>query len=227
MRAVGMLIGEVQNCERFTAEQEAQLYLLMRTGDIEARDRLFMSCVPWAIRQAGIFYRNAMHRGNTRSNIDDMTQEALWGLLESLRIFNPAKGRLTTIAHHYIYRRLIWYSKTNNIIHIPVDRCGKKDEFNPATLPITSLEALPVLNSIEDDDTSTAIKRYDDDELINKHIADLPERWRKILYMRFWEGRTLQDIGNIIGLTRERIRQIEAKAIKRLQSTIRNSGVIA
>jgi DNA-directed RNA polymerase sigma subunit (sigma70/sigma32) len=43
-------------------------------------------------------------------------------------------------------------------------------------------------------------------------LASLDDRERKIIYERFVNGKTLQEIGNEFGLTRERIRQIEENA---------------
>ncbi len=39
----------------------------------------------------------------------------------------------------------------------------------------------------------------------------------KILKMRFWDDKTLEDIGSELGITREGVRQIEVKALKKLR----------
>ncbi|MGX7589298.1 sigma-70 family RNA polymerase sigma factor [Candidatus Vidania fulgoroideorum] len=58
--------------------------------------------------------------------------------------------------------------------------------------------------------------------LINKILDFIPEKEKKILKMRFGIGyknpSTLEQIGNVFGVTRERIRQIESKALKRLNN---------
>ena len=57
-------------------------------------------------------------------------------------------------------------------------------------------------------------------------LAGLPERSRKVLTDRFGlspkrELRTLDAIGKEYGVTRERIRQIEAKALRKLRHSSR------
>ncbi|MEK7193348.1 MAG: sigma-70 family RNA polymerase sigma factor [Patescibacteria group bacterium] len=58
-------------------------------------------------------------------------------------------------------------------------------------------------------------------DLIQNILADLTERERKILTMRFGleDGvtHTLEEVGKVFGVTRERIRQIEAKALERIR----------
>ena len=58
-------------------------------------------------------------------------------------------------------------------------------------------------------------------EQTRKVLATLSPREEKVLRMRFGIGEkhdhTLEDVGQVLGVTRERIRQIEAKAIKRLR----------
>jgi len=62
-------------------------------------------------------------------------------------------------------------------------------------------------------------------EKLNDVLASLTERERKILEMRFGlvdgYGHTLEEIGNIYNVTRERIRQIEAKALRKLRHPTR------
>ncbi|MBF0494934.1 MAG: sigma-70 family RNA polymerase sigma factor, partial [Candidatus Omnitrophica bacterium] len=56
-------------------------------------------------------------------------------------------------------------------------------------------------------------------------LSTLTERERKVLVLRFGIGdgcpRTLEEVGKIFAVTRERVRQIEAKALKKLRHPIR------
>jgi RNA polymerase primary sigma factor len=66
-------------------------------------------------------------------------------------------------------------------------------------------------------------------EQIHKVLALLTPREEKILRMRFGIGekseQTLEEIGNGFRLTRERIRQIEAKALRKLRHASRGKGL--
>ena len=59
-------------------------------------------------------------------------------------------------------------------------------------------------------------------EKLNEVLAGLSTRERKVLELRFGlkdgRQRTLEEVGQFFGVTRERIRQIEAKALRRLRS---------
>jgi RNA polymerase primary sigma factor len=67
-------------------------------------------------------------------------------------------------------------------------------------------------------------------QLLKEQMSDildsLNERERKVLEMRFGlkdgQGRTLEEVGQEFGVTRERIRQIEAKALRKLRHPIRS-----
>ncbi|MEN6615714.1 MAG: sigma-70 family RNA polymerase sigma factor [Syntrophorhabdus sp.] len=58
-------------------------------------------------------------------------------------------------------------------------------------------------------------------EEIDSILATLTPREEKVVRMRLGIGEktdyTLEEVGDVFGLTRERIRQIEAKALKKLQ----------
>jgi RNA polymerase sigma factor (sigma-70 family) len=65
-------------------------------------------------------------------------------------------------------------------------------------------------------------------EEINRLLAPLDEREREILRLRFGldrgEPRTLEEVGEYFNLTRERIRQIEARAMSKLRHPSSDTG---
>ncbi len=85
-------------------------------------------------------------------------------------------------------------------------------------------------NFVEDKDTPTASQQVYSrllSEKVNDILDSLPYREARILRLRFGldDGRfyTLEEVGRKFGLTRERIRQIETKALRRLRHP-RRSG---
>lgn len=53
-------------------------------------------------------------------------------------------------------------------------------------------------------------------------VEQLPERSRNILRMRFIEGRTLEEVGDALKLTRARIKQIQDAALKQVQKALKD-----
>ena len=66
-------------------------------------------------------------------------------------------------------------------------------------------------------------------EQLQQVLATLPAREQKVIRMRFGldDGytHTLEEVGFVFKVTRERIRQIEAKALRRLRAPTRNEKV--
>jgi RNA polymerase primary sigma factor len=99
-----------------------------------------------------------------------------------------------------------------------------------------SQEVLSIESPVGDEEDSTLSDFIPDDknitptqsaaqallrDLLKEILVDLTDRERKILAMRFGleDGvtHTLEEVGNVFGVTRERIRQIEAKALERIR----------
>ncbi|MCM1165528.1 MAG: RNA polymerase sigma factor RpoD [Lachnospiraceae bacterium] len=74
----------------------------------------------------------------------------------------------------------------------------------------------------------TAMKAVFKDEL-NKALNTLPEREREVLKFRYGVGydrsHTLEEVGRQFKVTRERIRQIEAKALRKLRSQSKSKAL--
>ncbi len=61
-------------------------------------------------------------------------------------------------------------------------------------------------------------------------VRDLQEKERKVIILRFGldggEAQTLEEIGQSLGLTRERVRQIETAALVKLRSVIEQKTMV-
>lgn len=72
----------------------------------------------------------------------------------------------------------------------------------------------------EDRDT-----RIDLERLFPAILETLTMREQKLLWCRFWADYTLDETGMVFGVTKERIRQIEAKAIRKLKHPTRSDAL--
>jgi RNA polymerase primary sigma factor len=59
------------------------------------------------------------------------------------------------------------------------------------------------------------------EKALHRAVAELPEREQTIVKLRYGldgdpEPKSLEEIGRILGITRERVRQLEAEALRRL-----------
>ena len=96
--------------------------------------------------------------------------------------------------------------------------------------PLKNDEDTPYLDLLENQDFIP----YDDqlmqgflNEKVDQLLEDLSERETKILKMRFGffgDVKTLEEIGKEIGLSRERVRQIEKKAKLKLKTKLQNES---
>ena len=89
-----------------------------------------------------------------------------------------------------------------------------------------SPDAPPSVNGLGDldvptDDPTTAIERAEDLEIVGTVMARLGPKLADVLRRRHLEGQTLQQVGEVYGVTKERIRQLELQAAMK----IRESGI--
>ena len=97
------------------------------------------------------------------------------------------------------------------------------DGGNPAEVAIPELKhwgKILEMSSVEmtpDEEVTVSL----DMEVLRRAVAQLPERERDVVKLRYGlngdiEPASLEEIGRRLGITRERVRQIEADALERL-----------
>ena len=89
----------------------------------------------------------------------------------------------------------------------------------------------PLLDTLPDEhnlDPSLLLQDTDLKEHIDAWLQQLTEKQRVVMELRFGlndrEAATLEDVGEQLGVTRERVRQIQIEALKRLRRILRREG---
>lgn len=75
-----------------------------------------------------------------------------------------------------------------------------------------------LLQQIGMDDDDPLDHMSDEAELLLvMSLRNMTEREKKVIILRYFEQKTLKEVGEIIGVQQERVRQIEAKAIRKMR----------
>ncbi len=98
--------------------------------------------------------------------------------------------------------------------------------------PIGNMTEKSLLDTIADDranDPSDALQEDDLKASIDRWLDELSEKQREVVARRFglrgYETSTLEDVGREIGLTRERVRQIQVESLRRLRDIMEKQGL--
>ncbi|PKM77685.1 MAG: FliA/WhiG family RNA polymerase sigma factor [Firmicutes bacterium HGW-Firmicutes-15] len=80
-----------------------------------------------------------------------------------------------------------------------------------------------IIDLLEDDNANDAVELVELEEVKNllaKSIARLPDKEKTVVYLYYYEGLTLKEIGSVLGLSESRISQLHTKAILRLRGSL-------
>lgn len=101
---------------------------------------------------------------------------------------------------------------TFNGAHQEVKRIWFQRDLEPELLPGEPIPDAP--------DDSDPLRERDAKVLAGMLLERCKPQEAQVLTMRYMEEMTLQEIGQVMGVTRERIRQIERKALLRLKGYV-------
>ena len=131
------------------------------------------------------------------------------------------------------YERRPTSEELSDILDIPVEKIDEALSHSGSPLsvdaPFEEGESNSLLDVLPSGDTPTTDKSLMNESLateIDRALSTLSEREKEILQMLFGIGcqeMTLEEIGDHFGLTRERVRQVKEKALRRLRSTSRST----
>ena len=143
-----------------------------------------------------------------RHALDELVSEGDAVLLRAITLFDPSRGfRFSTYGTHALRRRFARYIGSREHQH---------------AVPVDFRDAPPIPDRRR---WTPAYERQTEArvEWLETAIYELDPRERYIVRCRFgwgreFEPRTLQDIAGELGVSRERVRQLEARAMRKLQA---------
>ncbi|MCH1925480.1 RNA polymerase sigma factor RpoS [Shewanella sp. C32] len=120
-----------------------------------------------------------------------------------------------------------------NVASADVSRMLKLNEkITSVDTPIGGDNDKALLDVLTDEDMNTPDSQVQDEDIsksVVKWLNELNSKQREVLARRFgllgYEPATLEDVGAEIGLTRERVRQIQVEALKRLREMLSSQGL--
>ena len=265
--SLGIYFKEIDSIPLMTREEEYELAVKAKQGDILARDRIVKANLRFVVSVAKKYQSSAFE-------LNDLINEGNIGLMIAIDKFDPEKG------YHFISYAVWWIrqtilkaiyekgkmirlpsNKTNDIIKIENARKSLKaklteeEELEQVAImlnmtPVHVQEMMMIskdvfsldskvgsdesdsnsLGEMLEDTTSVSPEenaiQNDMKEQIDNVLSTLTEKEAQILRYRFGlngkKAMSLKEVGEVFNLTKERIRQIEKKAIKRLQHPTRS-----
>ncbi len=152
-------------------------------------------------------------------------------VVKELNVYLRAARELTQILDHDPTPEEI-----AELVDKPIDEVkrmlGLNERITSVDTPIGKDADKSLLETLADENNSDPADILLDDNLkanIDHWLSELPEKQREVLAHRFGlrghEKATLEEVGKKIGLTRERVRQIQVEALKALREIMEEHGL--
>ncbi|KKU88027.1 MAG: RNA polymerase sigma factor [Microgenomates group bacterium GW2011_GWF2_47_9] len=205
---LGLSLRDALETPPLTPLQEMSLGEKVMAGDRGAFE-YFVRANMWLVVKIA-----QRHAGKGDMPVLDLIQEGSIGLLQAVNHFNPKKGkRFSASASAWI----------NTSIALAIRKQGSHSPPLSLDEPIDNDEGRVLGEMLQDKSPSPEVETQNTlllDFLVF-HLASLNPRQRQVLELRYGvpngETYTLEEVGEKLGVTKERARQIEAQALGNLR----------
>ena len=226
-------LQEIGREELVSVEEEVELAQRIKKGDRKALEKLTRANLRFVVSVAKQYQNQGL-------SLPDLINEGNVGLIKAAEKFDETRGfKFISYAVWWIRQSILQaIAEQSRIVRLPLNQVGSVNKINkvlnkfeqenerkPSLEEISEKVDLDVLvnNDSPMADRSLVLESLRAE--INTALQSLNERERNVIEAFFGinqQEMTLDEIGTKYGLTRERVRQIKEKAIRRLRNSTKN-----
>ena len=227
-------IGEVP---LLTPEEEIELARRIKQGDQEALEKLTKANLRFVVSVAKQYQNQGLSLG-------DLINEGNLGLIKAAKRFDETRGfKFISYAVWWIRQSILQaLAEQSRVVRLPLNRVGALNKIGKTYAALeqalerepSASEIAEQLDVIENDHQPPPDHDLMNESLkveIERALATLTKREAEVVRLYFGLGQehplTLEEIGERFNLTRERVRQIKEKAIRRLRHASRSRALRA
>ena len=229
-------LQEIGREDLITVEEEVELAQRIRKGDRIALEKLTRANLRFVVSVAKQYQNQGL-------SLPDLINEGNLGLIKAAEKFDIVRLPLNQVGSlNKISKAFSKFEQENerrpspeelaDELEIPVDKISDTLKVSGRHIsvdaPFVEGEDNSLLDVLVNDDSPMADRSLVNESLsreIDRALSTLTEREKDIIQMFFGintQEMTLEEIGDKFGLTRERVRQIKEKAIRRLRQNSRS-----
>ena len=230
-------LHEIGKVDLITAEEEVELARRIRKGDGPAMEKLIKANLRFVVSVSKQYQNQGL-------SLPDLINEGNLGLIKAAQRFDETRGfKFISYAVWWIRQSILQaLAEQARIVRLPLNKIGSINKINKTFAELeqkferepTIMEIAEALELAPEDVLLNGETPSPDRGLLNDSLRKEIERalstltYREASIIRLYFGlngkhpHTLEEIGEEFNLTRERVRQIKEKAIKRLKHTTRS-----
>ena len=229
-------LQEIGHEELISAEEEVELARRIKTGDRKALEKLTKANLRFVVSVAKQYQNQGL-------SLPDLINEGNIGLLKAAEKFDETRGfKFISYAVWWIRQSILQaIAEQGRVVRLPLNQVGSVNRINKVLSKFEQEnERKPSVEEMADGDGTSMIDFMQsdsdsstDEELLKESLraeiasalSVLNDRERNVIEAFYGINQpecTMEEIGKKYGLTRERVRQIREKAIRRLKQNTQN-----
>jgi RNA polymerase sigma factor (sigma-70 family) len=146
--------------------------------------------------------------------LEDAIQEGNIGLWNGINTFNGTGNILSWFNMNIRWEIMDYLTQNNNTVRIPKNKIVEKVRVYTQSTSTEIKDGYTIQDLIIDD-----IEEYDNSNEVflndlRHFISKMKDKYQKVFILRYFKGKTYQEIGNELNCTKQNVEQIDKKIIK-------------